>query len=96
MGPMTYQGRVITAEVIEQMRAEQPEHAHQLDDAWARMVLENNRPWTEDAELRVGTEAVRAGIRQAAPAAFASCGTGGDDQPHLHAPDAPGVRQGPA
>ncbi|MEE2041576.1 hypothetical protein Q8791_30575 [Nocardiopsis sp. CT-R113] len=72
--PMTHQGRVITPEVIAQMRAEAPEHADQLDAEWERMVLENNRPWLEDPSRLQDTEQTWDQMRALFPDSFADCG----------------------
>ncbi|WP_435112721.1 hypothetical protein [Nocardiopsis synnemataformans] len=56
------------------MREKAPEHAHQLDAEWERMVLDNNRPWLTDQDLLHTTEDTRAQTRAAFPDAFATCG----------------------
>ncbi|PWV44605.1 hypothetical protein BDW27_12364 [Nocardiopsis sp. L17-MgMaSL7] len=78
--PMTYQGRVITPEVIAQMRAQDPEHADQIDAEWEAMVLENNRPWLEDHGRLQDTEQTWDWARQAFPGAFTDCGCEDEDQ----------------
>ncbi|MFJ4008164.1 hypothetical protein ACIPWL_32620 [Streptomyces sp. NPDC090023] len=74
IGPMTFEGRVITAEVIAEMRVADPEHAHQLDADWERQALENNRPWIENPEFREVTERLWADARRASPESFANSG----------------------
>ncbi|WP_212913632.1 hypothetical protein [Streptomyces sp. TS71-3] len=54
--PQLFRGRVITPAVITEMRATDPGSNQQLDAGWEREVLENNRPWIEDPELRAATE----------------------------------------
>jgi hypothetical protein len=74
VSPFTYQGRVITSQVIAEMRAAEPEHADQLDDAWEQMVLENNRPWIEDPQRLEATERLWAEMRSAMPEHFGENG----------------------
>lgn len=78
-GPAMYQGRIITSAVIEEMRADDPPRANQLDEAWAAAVLEANRAWVDDPSLRGSEEQTWAEARDAFPEAFSSCGCGPAD-----------------
>jgi hypothetical protein len=63
--PMTYQGRVITAEVITEMRAVAPENAHQLDARWKAMTLAPNAPWIRDPAFLACVNALWTGLTSA-------------------------------
>jgi hypothetical protein len=72
---MTYQGRIITPEIITEMRASDPERAAvELDAEWETMVLQNNARWIANPELRADLEAYWGGIQRAFPASFEDCG----------------------
>lgn len=74
IAPMNFEGRVITPEVIAEMRSLDPEHAHELDAEWEQEVLDNNRPWIEDPAFRQATEELWAQARHDNPEAFQDCG----------------------
>ena len=73
--PMTYQGRVITPEVIVQMRARSPEPADRLDAEWERMVLDDNQPWFTDQDPLHDTGNTWTHARTLSPDAFADHGS---------------------
>ncbi|WP_116247714.1 hypothetical protein [Nocardiopsis sp. FIRDI 009] len=87
--PMTYQGRIITPEVIAQMRAEKPDHAWQLDAEWERAVLDNNQPWLTDQDRLKDTEDTWTQARTLFPDAFADCGCDHPDDEADQAPPRP-------
>ncbi|MFD8534322.1 hypothetical protein ACFV0L_43630 [Streptosporangium canum] len=76
IGPMTFEGRIITARVIAEMRASDPEHAHQLDAEWEAMVLENNAPWIDDPQLLQAEEAMWARFDSSCPLCQDHSGSG--------------------
>jgi len=66
-----YQGRVMTAEVIAEMRAIDPRG---LDDESVATVLRANAPWINDPQLRAETEQFWQAIKHDNPTAFDECG----------------------
>jgi hypothetical protein len=67
VGPIAGQGRGITGDGIEGIHGEQPMGAHQFDEAWAAMVLEDERPWIENGQPREATRHGWGGLPQETP-----------------------------